>query len=206
MQPGGSAFYADVTSFARAAMHDEVLAELRAQIAWFAQAGARPTHLDSHSGAIYGIRGRHFLHSAVLACAEHGLALRLPRKVPEALGAVPPAVRVVHRAAVALADDLDVQLPETLVTDWRPGAEISGYADLRNSYLRMIGELPDGLSELMLHPASATEGPHRLPAERLKRQWELRLLQDDDFVDTLAAEGVAVVAWGARRVRVDAEA
>lgn len=205
--PGGSAFHPDVTSFAEAATHAEVLAELRAQIAWFAQSGVRPTHLDSHAGAIYGIHGRHFLHSAVLACAEHGLALRLPRTVPGSLGALlRPAVRIAHRAAVALAEDLEVQIPEVLVTDWRPGAEISGYEDLRNSYLRMIGELPEGLSEIFLHPAAATGDRDRQPAERMKRQWELQLLQDDVFADALTAEGVAVVTWGPNRVTVDAEA
>lgn len=206
VRPGTHRFHHDVAAFAAAADTTEVLDEMLAQVAWFTSAGVRPTHLDSHHGAIYGIDGPQFLHVAVQVCAAHDLALRLPRTVPEDLGALRPNVRLVHRAAIALADDLRVQLPETVVTDWRPQRQIADYSDLRDTYLRKIRDLPEGLSELILHPAAAGSGGDRRLADATKRRWELELLRDDAFAHTLAVEGIQVVTWRPHRARVQADA
>lgn len=206
VRPGTGTFHSDVAAFAAAADANEVFDEMLAQVAWFEATGVRPTHLDSHHGAIYGIDGPHFLHIAVQVCAAHGLALRLPRVVPDELGALRPNVRLVHRAAVALADDLEVQLPQTLVTDWRPQRAISGYLDLRDAYLRKIRDLPQGRSEMFLHPAAVTTGQAPERADQVKRQWELRLLQDDAFAQALTVEGVEVVTWRPDPVPVPAQA
>jgi predicted glycoside hydrolase/deacetylase ChbG (UPF0249 family) len=195
VSPGTEVFHPDVPAFAAVADEREVLGELRAQVDWFASARVRPTHLDSHHGALYGIDGPHFLRPAVRVCAERGLVLRLPRVVPDELGVLRPGVREMHRACVALADDLGVTLPETIGTEWRPLAQISGYPDLRDAYIALLRGLPEGVSEIFLHPAAeqSSAGP---PANgMLKRVWERRLLQDDAFADALAREGIVVVPW-----------
>ncbi len=198
-RPGAQAFHDDVSAFAAAADPGDVLAELRAQVDWFADVGAQPSHLDSHHGALYGIDGPHFLEQAVRVCAVRGLVLRLPRVVPAALGVLRPGVREVHRGAVELADAFGVPLPETIGTEWRPLAELSGYADLRDSYIALLRALPEGLSEIFLHP-SAEPGPRGgEPDGLLKRVWERRLLEDDAFSDVLAAEGIEVVPWPVAR-------
>ena len=204
VRPGGRRFYTNVVDFAAAAHPQDVLAELRAQIAWLRDSGVGPSHLDSHHGAIYGLVGPDFVQVALTVCAENGLALRLPRRLPWAMGEVSPAVRLTHERGIAAADELGVQLPETIVTEWRPGAVLSGYADLRDSYLAMLRQLPDGLSEVFLHPARPPAPGTRCSSALAKRTWEYRLLQDDAFGATLAAEGIEVVSWPGSLIPVNA--
>lgn len=203
LRPGSAQFHADVAAFAATAQASEVLAELRAQVDWFAASGLRATHLDSHHGALYGIDGPHFMRPAVQVCAERGLALRLPRIVPDELGVLRPGVREMHRVSVALADELGVTLPETIGTEWRPLSQLSGYADLREAYLSLLRGLPDGLSEIFLHPAAEPVSARPLTDGTLKRVWERRLLQDDAFGDALASEGILVVPWPEQAATVE---
>jgi hypothetical protein len=192
----GGTFHDDVGDFAATADPREVLGELEAQVAWFDAEGIRPTHLDSHEGALYGIDGPGFLTSTVRVCAAHELALRLPRVVPDGLGAlVGPAMRQAHRQSVELADDLGVVLPETIGTEWRPLSDLSGYTDLRDAYLTLLRSLPEGLSEIFLHPAMEPGTAGVRVASLQKRLWERRLLQDDAFGEVLAEEDIRVVPW-----------
>ena len=193
-QPETGQFHSRVVDFAAVARPEDVLAELRAQIAWFRDAGVNPTHLDSHHGAIYGLAGPSFLRVALQACAENGLALRMPRRIPAEVW-VSRTARLAHERAVAAADELGVALPETITTEWRPGDALAGYAELRHSYLTMLRRLPEGLSEIFLHPSPPPARGADIPPWLAKRVWEHRLLQDDEFSDTLSAEGIEVVSW-----------
>lgn len=195
--PHTARFPADVMTFAELARPAEVQEELRAQVAWFGPHGVRPSHLDSHDGAIFGVDGSHFIDAAVAICAEHDLVLRLPRTVPAELGLLPARVREMHRDSVALADDFGVRIPETVGTEWRPLSQLSGYEDLRAAYLALLRGLPEGLSEIFLHPAVDPRPAAAMTDGMVKRVWEHRLLQDDAFGDALAEEGIVVVPWPA---------
>ena len=204
VRPGGRQFHTNVVDFAAAAHPQDVLAELRAQIALLRDSGVRPSHLDSHHGAIYGLVGPDFVQVALEVCAENGLALRLPRTLPWAMGEVAPSARLTHERGIAAADALGVRLPETIMTEWRPGAALSGYADLRDSYLAMLRQLPDGLSEIFLHQAPPPTPGTRCSSALAKRVWEYRLLHDDAFGEALATEGIEVVSWPGARLPINA--
>ncbi|HIY24582.1 MAG TPA: hypothetical protein H9837_09820, partial [Candidatus Brachybacterium merdigallinarum] len=51
-----------------------------------------------------------------------------------------------------------------------------------------LAELPEGTSELFLHPAPDAKG---IPAERV---WESRLLRDEAWHDALQREGITLVS------------
>jgi len=174
----------------------DVAREMSAQLGWMRRLGLRPPALDSHSGTLYGLRGRSLAVTAVEFCAEHGLAFRLPRNLSAVLGLAVRGLRAAHRIAVRRADTLGVPLPQVLSGSWLPGAMILGYGQLRAEVLDQLRRLPAGTSELIVHPAPLASAARFAPAEGRKRTWELRLLRDPAFHRALVRERIEVVpAW-----------
>ncbi|TDC86043.1 ChbG/HpnK family deacetylase [Nonomuraea deserti] len=166
----------------------DVMGEADAQLHWMRGRRLAPEAADSHAGTLYGLHGRSWLAEALGWCARHGLAFRLPRD-PEPYfgGPLPPQLAAAHERAVALADTLGVSIPQTIATNRRTAHELGGYERLRDDYLRRLAALPEGTSELFLHPSreDAVAGP-----DGVVRAWEARLLRDPAWHDALEREGV----------------
>ncbi|WP_043622548.1 carbohydrate deacetylase [Nonomuraea candida] len=169
----------------------DVIAEAEAQLRWMRGRGLAPVAADSHAGTLYGLHGRSWLAEALGWCARHGLAFRLPRDpAPYFGGPLPPGLAEAHERAVALADALGVPIPRTIATNRRTARELGSYERLRDDYLRRLAALPEGVSELFLHPSreDAVTGP-----DGIVRAWETRLLRDPLWHRALEREGVEVV-------------
>ncbi|MFC4120500.1 carbohydrate deacetylase [Nonomuraea zeae] len=170
----------------------DVIREAEAQLAWMRDRGYALEAADSHAGTLYGLHGRSWLAEALEWCARHGLAFRLPRDPePYIGGPLPPQLATAHQRAVALADALGVPIPQTIATNRRSARELGSYERLRDDYLRRLAALPEGTSELFLHPSreDAVTGP-----DGIVRTWETRLLRDPAWHAALESEGVEVVA------------
>jgi predicted glycoside hydrolase/deacetylase ChbG (UPF0249 family) len=186
------AFSFDPVAAAERAGAADVVREMDAQLAWVRGQGVAPRAADSHAGVLYGLSGRSLLADALRWCARHGLAFRLPRDPrPWWGGTLPAPLAAAHEQAVALADALGVSLPATVVTNRRAAGELGGYAALRDTMLAGLSGLPEGTSELFLHPSRADAIPG--PAG-VVRAWEARLLRDPVWHRALAAEGIEVVS------------
>ncbi|MEV0618438.1 ChbG/HpnK family deacetylase [Nonomuraea sp. NPDC050404] len=172
----------------------DVIGEAEAQLRWMRERGLTPEAADSHAGTLYGLHGRSWLAEALEWCARHGFAFRLPRDpLPYFGGPLPPPLAAAHEQAVAHADALGVAIPETIATNRRGAHELGSYERLRDDYLRRVADLPEGTSELFLHPSreEAVMG-----ADGIVRIWETRLLRDPVWHKALESEGVeAVGGW-----------
>ncbi|NBE95943.1 ChbG/HpnK family deacetylase [Nonomuraea sp. KC401] len=169
-----------------------VVEEADAQLRWMRGRRLAPEAADSHAGTLYGLHGRSWLTETLEWCARHGLAFRLPRDPePYIGGPLPPQLAQVHERAVALADALGVAIPQTIATNRRTADELGAYERLRDDYLRRLAALPEGTSELFLHPSreDAVTGP-----DGVVRAWEARLLRDPVWHDALQKEGVELAA------------
>lgn len=193
------AFHSNPFLLGEAAEAEEVARELEAQLAWMTDAGLHPPGLDSHSGILYGLHGGPFLDVALRFCAEHALPFRMPRSIALYGGLnLPQDMREEFEeyvsGAVARADELGVRLPAEIGTSWESASELGSYEALRAHYVDLLARLPEGTSEIFLHPApeSAVERIHG--AEARTRAWELRLLRDPAFHDAIEAEGIELVA------------
>lgn len=182
---------------------DDVADRITTQLAALARATAAvgapaPDRLDSHQGTLYGLLGRSYLAEAIGVCAARGLALRLPRGLDLYGDDDPvlatPGVRARHATAVAAADAAGVPLPQVIATHRGGDAEARDYATLRDHYLRLLERLPEGVSEIFLHPAPETARLRELSAGWLrKRTWELRLLGDPVFTREIERQGIDLV-------------
>jgi predicted glycoside hydrolase/deacetylase ChbG (UPF0249 family) len=165
-----------------------LLGELAAQLAWLRDRGIAVTGADSHGGTLYGLDGGPWLAPVLRWCAAEHLAFRLPRSLTPYLGQVPAEIAARHRDAVALADQLGVPLPETMITNRATAAELGSYEALREHTIRALATLPVGTSELFLHPADDLPG-----ATGQIRAWEAMLLRDPAWHDALASTAVETV-------------
>ncbi|GII75862.1 hypothetical protein Sru01_08440 [Sphaerisporangium rufum] len=169
----------------------DVIREADAQLARLREYGVTPVAADSHAGTLYGLHGRSWLAETLEWCARHGLAFRLPRDAePYAGGPLPPPLAAAHERAVALADALGVAIPQTIATNRSGAGELGGYRRLRDDYLRRLAELPEGTSEIFLHPSTADAAGE---PDGIVRAWEARLLRDPVWHAALDREGVEVV-------------
>lgn len=172
----------------------DVVREADAQLRWMRDRGLSPVAADSHAGTLYGLHGRSWLAETLEWCARHGFAFRLPRD-PEPYfgGPLPPPLAAAHERAVAHADALGVAIPETIATNRRTAADLGSYERLRDDYLRRLAQLPEGTSELFLHPSreDAVAGP-----DGIVRAWETRLLRDPAWHAALEREGIELTdSW-----------
>jgi hypothetical protein len=183
---------------------DDVVDRITTQADTLARATAAvglpaPDRLDSHQGTLYGLLGRSYLPEAIAVCARRGMALRLPRGL-ELYGDDDPvlataSVRARHASAVAAADAAGVRLPRVIATHRGGDAEARDYATLRDHYLRLLERLPEGASEIFLHPAPDTARLREVSAGWWrKRTWELRLLGDPVFIREIERQGIDLVS------------
>ncbi|MFI8523687.1 ChbG/HpnK family deacetylase [Promicromonospora sukumoe] len=183
---------------------DDVAGRIASQVEALRRATAAvgtpaPDRLDSHQGSLYGLTGRSYLPEAIGFCARQGLAFRLPCGL-ELYGDGDPVlaaaeVRARHAGAVAAADAAGVRMPRVIATHRGGDAEARDYATLRDHYLGLLGRLPEGTSEIFLHPAPDTPRlRERCATWWRKRTWELRLLSDPAFAREIEREGIDLVA------------
>jgi len=169
----------------------DVVREADAQLEWMRQHGLAPEAADSHAGTLYGLHGRSWLKETLEWCRHHGLAFRLPRDAkPYFGGPLPPPLAQAHEQAVALADKLGVCIPQTIATNRRSASELGSYEQLRDDYRRRLESLPEGTSEIFLHPSR--DGAIATP-DGIVRTWETRLLRDPVWQAALEAEQIEVL-------------
>ncbi len=156
------------------ARRDELETEFRAQIEAVLAANVRPTHLDWHC-----LRdgGRADIFDLTLGLArEYGLALR------------------VHDPA--LAGRLQRQGLPTNDHEMVDSTRLETAAKTAR-YVRMLRELPAGLSEWAVHPGLGTAEARAIDSWWPKRAADLRFLVSQQARDTVREEGIILVDYRA---------
>lgn len=187
-----------VRAFEEHARWVDVWREIQAQFAKVKAAGVNLTHVDNHMGSLYGIEtGRSFLPLVFWESGRRGLPFRLFRDVAPGDPLLSGVVGLKEKLpkVVALADVLGTALPDYLLS--HPYAPQPGetYEDFKRMLIQKIYDLPNGISEIYIHPAiPSNDLPSFLPAWE-KRVWEYRLVQSDDFRYALRDAGVELVTY-----------
>jgi predicted glycoside hydrolase/deacetylase ChbG (UPF0249 family) len=153
---------------------DEVETEFRAQIEAVLSAGLRPTHLDWH--CLYD-GGRPDIFDLTLGLAnEYGLALR----VFDPIRSEPLQRRGLPAVEHGVVDST------RLAT-----------AGKSARFVRMLRELPAGLSEWAVHPGLGTAEARAIDPWWSKRAADLRFLVSWEARETVVAEGIVLLDYRA---------
>lgn len=155
----------------------EVRAELEAQIAIFQMLARRdPSHLDSHHHA-----ARHLSIQPVFAAvaASRGLPARAPDDA---------ARRALRAARVRTPDRFEDGF-------YGEGASVEGLA-------RLLENLPDGVSELMCHPAVVDDALRQGSRYAEERDAEREILCDPGIRELVRARRIRLVGFDVLRARM----
>lgn len=150
----------------------ELQDEFRAQIEFVLERGIEVTHLDSHCD-IHDARDDLFAMSLELA-KEFGLALRVDN----------PSYfqRLKERGLLAIDNPY--------VDSFRIPLE-----DKSQTYLHMLSELPEGLSEWAIHPAYGSPELQAITPEWPVRATDYAFFDSPEFLETVQREGIQLVTY-----------
>lgn len=151
---------------------DEVETEYRAQIGRVLDAGLRPTHLDWH--CINNGGRADIFDLAVRLAREHGLALRVND----------PALGARLRTRGLPAND------HPMLDSYR--LDLAGKAD---TYLRLLRELPPGLSEWAVHPSTGDPASQAIDESWRVRRSDYDFLVSPEAQTAVASEGIILLDY-----------
>jgi hopanoid biosynthesis associated protein HpnK len=184
---------AGAAMFFRPKVRAQLAAEIEAQFAAFAATGLRLDHVNAH---------KHFhLHPTIAALIVrigkiHGLkGARVPLEPQAVLGRIEkhkPSGVVALTAPFAQALRGRFRHAGITAPDWVFGLAWSG-AMTQQRLTGLIDHLPDGLSEIYMHPAT---GPYWGSAPGYQYAAELAALTDPGMPERLAARGVKTGGFG----------
>ena len=193
-------FFSTVPEFLGKAKAEEVAIEMEAQYQFLAERGILPTHMDSHMGSVYGLHGASFMKETLEFCAKYKLPFRFPKSLENVkriahLNTIPPSLAEAHQQAVAYADALGVKLIDNLLSNFADFSEMTEYRFLKDAYFNIISHLPEGVTDIFLHPSSEKSPIGVGNPKWAVRVWEYQLLLDDDLKLHLEKEGVKLITY-----------
>lgn len=168
----------------------EVKAEWRAQIERFIQlAGKKPDHLDSHHNSSYYTYP--FFEAMLELAAEYQIAVRLCFGDADQgdYSAIPkdfPADTTPHD----LIRRFNVSVPDSFIGGFY-GENVSLEFLLSN-----LQSLPDGVTELMSHPALDGVALQEFSSYNIQREWELNLLIHPQVMEAVKANRIKLISFG----------
>ena len=190
----------------RAVELNEVEREWDAQIARVREAGIQPTHLDGHKH-VHMLPG--FFELALRLAKRHGIAAVRVAHEESSLRAALTAGRE-QNAGIVMKQGVQARGLKLLARDAREIAERAGIAAAdyfcgiaqtgeltREGVERLLRGLPEGTTELMVHPGFVDEELKK-SATRLResREQEVRILTDTRIRNIVASEGIRLVDYG----------
>lgn len=172
---------------------EDVATELAAQLDFFLHRGMKPTHMDNHMGSVYGLYGKPLMAQVFALCAAHGLPFRLPRQLH--LSGIPDGFVGALADMVRAADQLHIGTLDCLVNNGQRFSQQDGYDALKRSYLALLPQLQEGVSEMYMHPACDSRELRAMTPTWFTRVWEYQLLMDPDFSAAIEEHGIQLTTW-----------
>jgi predicted glycoside hydrolase/deacetylase ChbG (UPF0249 family) len=168
---------------------DDVETELWSQVSRAKTAGLEPSHLTTHLGTLFS---RPDLIETYLRVARQ-------EWIPTAIVELTP--EIIDRMDVegfALPDDvIDLvdEYPLPKIDDFRFVPSADTYEAKKQAFLKMLQELPAGITQIEFRPALASDALSEITDDAQQRVWDAELLADEEVLAVLKADGVMLTDW-----------
>jgi chitin disaccharide deacetylase len=183
----------------------EVEREWDAQIQRVRDTGIRPTHVDGHKH-VHMLPG--LFETALRLAKRHGIdAIRISHEESSLRTALSAGAN--QKTTVVMKQGVQARGLKLLASDAREMAERAGIASAdyfcgiaqtgeltRDGVIRLLDVLPQGSTELMVHPGYADDALEKSPT-RLKasRQTEIEILTDTQIRNIVASQGIRLIDY-----------
>ena len=178
--------------------YDEAIAESRAQIEYCENRGMRPSHVDSHMGAMYGLNGKlKLLPMTLKLCGEKGYPFRmfskpLASQCPE--GTNMALFKAACRFSGAFGKIYRVPMPDYLIFPEKIDTGKS-YEEFKYNFIEYLINVPEGISETYIHPAYPTDEMRSISGTWQRRGWEHDVMRDPETHAAFKTHGVHLISY-----------
>ena len=178
--------------------YDEAVAESVAQIEYAEKKGMKPSHVDSHMGALYGMNGKLMMLPKTLAvCGKKGYPFRmfskpLAEQCPE--GTPVWLFSVASILSGMFGKKNNVPMPDYLIF---PEKIETGetYEEFKNNFIEYLIKIPEGISETYVHPALDTDEMKSITGTWQRRYWEYLVMKDPETHAAFKTHGVHLISY-----------
>ncbi len=181
--------YRGVKETAQKATAEEVEAEIRAQIERVIARGLKPTHLDTHMGALYA-RPEYAIALMKVAC-EYQIPAFVLEMSPEVL--LMMKMKGIPFNAALIEAVRDYPMPKLDRFTYVPNGD--SYEEVRQRFCDQVQALPPGITEMILHPSDESDTLKRITGSWQQRVWEAKLFHDPEVKKFLQEEGIVQTDW-----------
>ncbi len=199
IDPDGK-FYHEVPEVVAHASAKEVEMEVRAQIDKFIATGRRPSHIDTHMGTMYG--SPEYVKVFLKIAEEY----HLPANIINV--EVPQVAAYFKQAGYPINDEVirsvaDYKLPKLDFFTSVPAGKT--YEEKRENFFKLVKSMPNGLIEIIFHPATSTENLKSITGSWQQRVWEGEMFADPVVLQFFKDEGIIITDWKEIMKRFDAK-
>ena len=168
----------------------EIEIEIRAQIDKSISFGWNPTHIDSHMGTVFG--SPEYTRAYLKVAEEYGI----PAMVIDLSNI--EMVNKFRKVGFAVTDEViemvdKYKLPK--LDDFTAVPKGATYEEVRENFYKHVISLDPGITELIFHPAIATQNLKSITHSWRQRSWEAKIFSDPEVIKFLKDEGIVFTNW-----------
>ena len=199
IDPDGK-FYHEVPEVVAHASAKEVETEIRAQIDKFMATGRRPSHIDTHMGTLYG--SPEYVKVFLKVAEDY----HLPANIINV--EVPEVASYFKQAGYPINDEViknvaSYQLPKLDFFTSVPTGKT--YEEKRENFFKLVKSMPNGLTEIIFHPATLSDNLKSITGSWQQRVWEGELFADPVVLQFFKDKGIIITNWKDIMRRFDAK-
>lgn len=179
----------DALKTAMKAKPEEIEKEIRAQIERALSRGIKPSHIDTHMGTLYA---RPDFTAVYLKLAEE---YRIPAMALEPSDHVIEKFRKRGVPPTQVMKDLLTNYKLPKLDDFDSIAEGKTYEEKRELFYNQVRNLRPGITEIIFHPSTLSEGMKHTTGTWQQRAWEAEMFSDPEVKQFLEREGILFTNW-----------
>jgi len=178
--------------------YDEACAETLAQIEYCENKGMKPSHVDSHMGAVYGLNGKLKMLPLTLAiCGKKGYPFRMFSKPLESqcpAGTPMWLFKTMCYFSGFFGKVNHVPMPDYLIF---PEKIETGetYEEFKKNFIDYLITIPEGICETYIHPAMYTDEMKNISGTAQRRYWEYLVMKDPETHAAFKTHGIKLINY-----------
>lgn len=178
--------------------YDEAVRETIAQIEYCEKRGMKPSHVDSHMGALYGLNGKLLMLPKTLkVCGQKGYPFRMFSK--PLLSQCPEGTPEWLFSAASILSGMFGRLNNVPMPDYLlfPEKIDTGktYEEFKYNFIEYLINAPEGISETYVHPAMPTDEMKSITARWERRYWEYLVMKDPETHAAFRTHGINLISY-----------
>lgn len=190
--------FEDINKFRKSIKYKEIKEEIDLQFDKLSNSGVDISHVDIHRYAIYPTYNPFIYIYLCKKCKKYGnLPMRWARNGGYNLtNGIPNLCDSdnVSKFFAAISDLYSIPIPD-YVFKFPYRNSLKSYTEKKNAFLNIIKNLPEGVSEIHIHPSIESEEIKKINPTWQERILEYKLMMDDDIFNEMKKYNIKLITY-----------